>query len=102
MSHSATPLGPMIDPLPPHRRLKKRRRPPLSREQRSLRLRRHGRRADIRSVYFLPSIATLGNAVCGFAAIYVAPMVSPGAPLPRDPVGSFFVARGFGAAAYLI
>jgi CDP-diacylglycerol--serine O-phosphatidyltransferase len=82
--------------------MKKRRRPRRSREQRRLRLRRHGRRAYIRSVYFLPSIATLGNAVCGFAAIYVATMVAPGAPLPRDPVGSFFVARGFGAAAYLI
>jgi CDP-diacylglycerol--serine O-phosphatidyltransferase len=84
------------------RRMKKHRGPRRSREQRRLRLRRHGRRAYIRSVYFLPSIATLGNAVCGFAAIYVATMVAPGSPLPRDPVGSFFVARGFGAAAYLI
>ena len=42
--------------------------------RRRLRLRRHGRRAYIRSVYFLPSMATLGNAVCGFAAAYVAAM----------------------------
>ena len=43
-----------------------------SRAQRRLRLRRHGRRAYIRSVYFLPSMATLGNAICGFGAMYVA------------------------------
>lgn len=95
-------LGRAIDEPPLERPRKKRRRPRRSREQRRLRLRRHGRRAYIRSVYFLPSIATLGNAVCGFAAIYVAAMVAEGAALPRDPVGSFFVARGFGAAAYLI
>jgi CDP-diacylglycerol--serine O-phosphatidyltransferase len=94
-------FGPMIESPPRDRRMKKRKRPRRSREQRRLRLRRHGRRAYIRSVYFLPSIATLGNAVCGFAAIYVAAMVAQ-ATLPRDPVGSFFVARGFGAAAYLI
>ncbi len=41
----------------------KRRRPRRSREQRRLRLRRRGRRAYIRSGYFLPSLATLGNAV---------------------------------------
>ena len=35
-------------------------------------MRRHGRRAYVRSIYFLPSLATLGNAVCGFAAMYVA------------------------------
>ena len=46
------------------------------RRQRRLRLRRRGRRAYIRSVYFLPSLATLGNAVCGFAAMCVAAMVS--------------------------
>jgi CDP-diacylglycerol--serine O-phosphatidyltransferase len=42
------------------------------RRKRRLRMRRHGRRAYIRSVYFLPSMATLGNAICGFGAIYVA------------------------------
>jgi CDP-diacylglycerol--serine O-phosphatidyltransferase len=79
----------------------RRKRPRPSREQRRLRLRRHGRRAYIRSVYFLPSMATLGNAVSGFGAIYVAAMVAGGAT-PRDPWGSFFVNRGFAAAAYLI
>jgi CDP-diacylglycerol--serine O-phosphatidyltransferase len=44
----------------------------LRREHRRRRFRRHGRRAYIRSVYFLPSLATLGNAVCGFAACYIA------------------------------
>jgi CDP-diacylglycerol--serine O-phosphatidyltransferase len=73
-----------------------------SREQRRLRLRRHGRRAYIRSVYFLPSLATLGNAVSGFGAIYVATLVAQGGTLPKDPWGSFVVTRGFAAAAYLI
>lgn len=51
--------------------------PDLSaREHRRLRLRRRGRRAYIRSVYFLPSMATLGNAVCGFGAIYIAATAS--------------------------
>jgi CDP-diacylglycerol--serine O-phosphatidyltransferase len=42
------------------------------REHRRRRIRRHGRRAYIRSVYLLPSLATLGNAVFGFAACYIA------------------------------
>ncbi|MGD0464383.1 MAG: CDP-diacylglycerol--serine O-phosphatidyltransferase [Tepidisphaeraceae bacterium] len=79
-----------------------RRRPRRSREQRRLRLRRRGRRAYIRSVYFLPSLATLGNAVSGFAAIYVAAMVASSGTPPRDPWANFFVTRGFAAAAYLI
>ena len=44
----------------------------LERLEHRRRMRRHGRRAYIRSVYFLPSLATLGNAICGFGAIYVA------------------------------
>src|SRR5947208_16609010 len=48
------------------------------RERRRLRIRRHGRRAYIRSVYSLPSLATLGNAICGFGAIYVASLESGG------------------------
>src|SRR6478735_2858501 len=60
--------------LPRKRRRRKRKRAMAhsSREHRRRRLRRHGRRAYVRSVYFLPSMATLGNAICGFAAIYVA------------------------------
>jgi len=93
-----------LDQTPPEEPTEptKRHRPRRSREQKRLRLRRHGRRAYIRSVYFLPSLATLGNAVCGFGAIYVAAMVMHGGPLPKDPWASFFVNRGFAAAAYLI
>lgn len=83
-------------------RRRKPRSPRRSREQRRLRLKRHGRRAYIRSVYFLPSLATLGNAVCGFGAIYLAAMVGPAAGLLRDPWAEFFVNGGFSAAAYLI
>jgi CDP-diacylglycerol---serine O-phosphatidyltransferase len=80
----------------------KRRRPRRSREQRRLRLRRRGRRAYIRSVYFLPSLATLGNAVSGFAAIYVAAMVASSETTSHDPWAIFFLNHGFSAAAYLI
>jgi CDP-diacylglycerol--serine O-phosphatidyltransferase len=74
------------------------------RVHRRRRLRRHGRRAYIRSVYFLPSLATLGNAVCGFASIYVAAMagtLAPGAHL-RDPLADDLAAHGLAASAYLI
>lgn len=80
----------------------KRRRPRRSREHRRLRLRRRGRRAYIRSVYFLPSLATLGNAVSGFGAIYVSAMVASGDISQRDPWANFFMGHGFAAAAYLI
>src|SRR5689334_1531275 len=69
-----------------------------TREHRRRRLRRHGRRAYVRSVYFLPSMATLGNAICGFAAIYIAAL-DPGA---HDPLTDWFYKYRFLAAAYMI
>ena len=69
------------------------------REHRRRRMRRHGRRAYIRSVYFLPSMATLGNAICGFGAAYVAAM--PAGPR-SDTLASFLAGHQFTAAAYLI
>ncbi len=70
------------------------------RRHRRRRMRRHGRRAYIRSVYFLPSMATLGNAVCGFAAIYVSAFdqLSVG----NDPIARKLFEHHFVAAAYLI
>jgi len=68
------------------------------REHRRRRIRRQGRRAYIRSVYFLPSMATLGNAICGFGAMYVASL-SEKSP---DKITSFFFQHQFVAAAYLI
>ena len=71
-------------------------------------MRRHGRRAYIRSVYFLPSLATLGNAICGFGAMYVAAAaaisIESGADqyVFRDPAARFMAHHGFVAAAYLI
>jgi CDP-diacylglycerol--serine O-phosphatidyltransferase len=71
-------------------------------------MRRHGRRAYVRSVYFLPSLATLGNAVCGFGAMYIAAMAATGinsdmGPLVyRDPVAKWLGIHPFAAAAYLI
>ena len=65
-------------------------------------MRRHGRRAYIRSVYFLPSIATLGNAVCGFGAMYVAALGAGAMASQHDQWTMFFANSGFVAAAYLI
>jgi CDP-diacylglycerol--serine O-phosphatidyltransferase len=74
-----------------------------SREQRRLRRRRHRRRAYIRSVYFLPSMATLGNAICGFAAMYVTTLVDE-SPVSAgsDPIAVAFSHHRFLVAAYLI
>src|SRR5438309_11130116 len=77
--------------MPPHRK---------DREHRRRRMRRHGRRAYIRSVYFLPSLATLGNAVCGFGAMYVAAFDA--ANVGNDPWAKFLMVHRFTAAAYLI
>ena len=80
----------------------------LSREHRRRRMRRHGRRAYVRSVYFLPSLATLGNAVCGFGAMYVAAMAATalhsdmGPLVYRDPLAKWLGIHPFAAAAYLI
>ena len=76
------------------------RHPNRSREHKRRRLRRHGRRAYIRSVYFLPSMATLGNAVCGFGAMYVAAFDATN--VGRDPWAVWFHDHRFLAAAYLI
>jgi CDP-diacylglycerol---serine O-phosphatidyltransferase len=74
--------------------------PLRSREHRRRRMRRHGRRAYIRSVYFLPSMATLGNAICGFGAMHVAALY-PHTQSP-DPITTFFSSHRFIIAAYLI
>src|SRR5438128_3933203 len=76
----------------------------LTREQwrhhRRRRFRRHGRRAYVRSVYFLPSLATLGNAICGFGAMYVASLDA--GDRTGDAWTHFFASHNFVAAAYLI
>ena len=75
------------------------------REHRRRRLRRHGRRAYIRSAYSLPSLATLGNAVCGFGSMYVASLHQANlaqATASNDPWTHFFEVHGFLVAAYLI
>ncbi|HEY8665988.1 MAG TPA: CDP-diacylglycerol--serine O-phosphatidyltransferase [Tepidisphaeraceae bacterium] len=71
-----------------------------SREHRRRRFRRHRRRAYIRSVYFLPSAATLGNAICGFGAMYVASLKPE--HFSRDPLTNWFSHYNFVVAAYLI
>jgi CDP-diacylglycerol---serine O-phosphatidyltransferase len=73
---------------------------PGEREHRRRRMRRRGRRAYIRSVYFLPSLATLGNAICGFAAMYVSAL-DPNLP-STDKVTQHFASHQFTDAAYLI
>lgn len=88
------------EPAGPRRRRRMRRRhlTPEQREHKRRRIRRRGRRAYIRSVYSLPSLATLGNAICGFAAIYVSALEPPSA----DSWTKFFIQYHFFAAAYLI
>ncbi len=81
--------------VPYLRRLKRRELNEEAREARRLRIRRHGRRAYIRSVYSLPSLATLGNAICGFGAMYIASDLNA-EHLTR------FVVSNIDAAAYLI
>jgi CDP-diacylglycerol--serine O-phosphatidyltransferase len=71
-----------------------------SRAHRRRRLRRRRRRAYIRSVYFLPSLATLGNAVCGFGAMYVAAFDAVN--VGDDPWAKALLTHKFLAAAYLI
>jgi CDP-diacylglycerol--serine O-phosphatidyltransferase len=70
------------------------------REHRRRRIRRHGRRAYIRSVYFLPSLATLGNGICGFAACYVAAFDESN--VGGDPVANSLFQNKFLVAAYFI
>lgn len=71
-----------------------------ARKRRRLRLRRHGRRAYIRSAYSLPTLATLGNAICGFAAMYICTL--PHTYPTTDPITAWFLQHRFVAAAYLI
>jgi CDP-diacylglycerol--serine O-phosphatidyltransferase len=105
----AKPVEPIVirDPAgsptrPDHPRKHKHMKPQqhLTREHRRRRLRRHGRRAYVRSVYFLPSLATLGNAICGFAAIWVAGL-DAGA-VGYDKIAIKLYQYRFIAAAYLI
>src|SRR5687768_18536472 len=70
------------------------------REHRRRRFRRHGRIAYIRSAYSLPSLATLGNAICGFGAIYVAGLLPDNAGF--DYWTRWFAENRFLAAAYLL
>lgn len=70
------------------------------REHRRRRFLRRGRRAYIRSVYFLPSMATLSNAVCGFGAMYVASLTA--SQVSPDAVTQFFARHQFVVAVYLI
>jgi CDP-diacylglycerol---serine O-phosphatidyltransferase len=70
-------------------------------DTRRLRLRRRGRSVAIRSFHFLPSLATLGNAICGFGAIYVASFYpSPG--IEHDPWAIALGKQQYVTAVYLI
>lgn len=64
------------------------------------RIGRRGKRAYVRSVQFLPTLATLGNGIAGFAAIYVATL-DPDTVGP-DQVAKYLVEHRFVAAVYFI
>lgn len=70
------------------------------REHTLRRRQRQRRRAYIRSVYFLPSLATLGNAICGFGSLYVASL-SPATSTP-DKLTRMLAEHHFSVAVYLI
>lgn len=67
-------------------------------EHRRLRRRRRGRKAYLRSMYSLPSLATLGNAISGFGAIYIAAL--PEGEIKR--MALYFANDPFLIAPYLI
>lgn len=70
------------------------------RPQRRGRLRRRGHAAMMKGVFFLPSLATLGNAVCGFGALYVTTLSADGTETDR--LAQFFGRNSLLFAAYLI
>jgi len=76
------------------------------RERLRLRRRRRRRRAYIRSIHFLPSLATLANLICGFGAIYIATLVPWSMSDPdralQDPWAVFFADHRFVVACYLV
>ena len=63
------------------------------------RLRKRGRDVMIRGVHFLPSLATLGNGICGFAAIYVCTLSTNG---ETDQWAIMFAQHKMLWAAYLV
>lgn len=63
------------------------------------RLRKRGRAAMMRGVFFLPSLATLGNALCGFAALYVCTLSPEG---ESDKWAIMFAENKLLWAAYLV
>lgn len=79
-----------MEPLPPRER----------RRLRRLRLRRRGGRAMLRGVHLLPAMATLGNALCGFGAVYVATL-APGLDA-TDPLTEFLARNPLLSACYLL
>ncbi|MEL7237323.1 MAG: CDP-alcohol phosphatidyltransferase family protein [Planctomycetota bacterium] len=87
-----------LDRIPPSEDRRRER----ERALRKRRIRRRGKRAYIRSVQFLPSIATLGNAVCGFAAIYVATLMPGPEAIGNDRLLQFLVGNQYVAAVYLL
>lgn len=64
-------------------------------------LRQRGRSVAMRSVQFLPSLATLGNAICGFGAIYVASF-QPSDISQQDPWALALGQHKYITAVYLI
>jgi CDP-diacylglycerol---serine O-phosphatidyltransferase len=73
---------------------------PSPRRRKKFRLRERGRAAMMRGVFFLPSLATLGNAICGFGAMYVSTLT----PITAgdDPVAQMFSRMPLLVACYLI
>jgi len=72
----------------------------MARRRRILKLRKQGQTAMLRGVHFLPSMATLGNALCGFGAIYVCTLTR--ANVGTDPWAIAMASASMLIATYLV
>jgi CDP-diacylglycerol--serine O-phosphatidyltransferase len=73
----------------------------LRRRRRAFVLRERGRKAMVRGVHFLPSLATLGNVLCGFSAMYACTFAASGRE-SHDPIAQALLGNPLLTACYLL
>jgi CDP-diacylglycerol---serine O-phosphatidyltransferase len=72
----------------------------LRRRRRAFVLRERGRQAMVRGVHFLPSMATLGNVLCGFSAMYACTFAA--GRESHDPIAQALLGSPLLTACYLL
>ncbi|MFT3787125.1 MAG: CDP-alcohol phosphatidyltransferase family protein [Tepidisphaeraceae bacterium] len=97
MIHRLDPDNPSPDRDPDLERAAARRQ---RRRRRAALIRERGRAAMVRGVHFLPSLATLGNVLCGFSAMYACTFASGNQSY--DPWARALLAEPLLTAVYLI